>query len=315
MGLYDNFLDTQVKLFHSPCNILNRKSIELNDVELEFYSAGGNLRCFKIGQKVPYATPFYCYGKNFIILNFSIFQTRDDVPQAIFIRNGKFYAKKNYDNVNKGDMNDITLIVDRYGNVLNISTPEDIVNCITEIWNSHKQYNLLHDKYLQEYGIKDLFSNEYREKILSKEISQEQLKSDCKKADKARENAASQTLDITRSKWFAPQDDDRAKMINDGYEFGFLYFQLKNENNHQWEKQKLIQLLKNRYAEKFEENLEAYIKWVKENQIDIKEKDIRETISTYNVHITKQLEDDYLSSKQYENATFIYHNTKNDQPL
>ena len=67
MGLYDNFLDTQVKVFSSPCNILHRKSVELNDVELDFYSAGGKLRHFKIGQKVPYATPFYYYGKKVFI--------------------------------------------------------------------------------------------------------------------------------------------------------------------------------------------------------------------------------------------------------
>ena len=269
MGLYDNFLDTQVKVFSSPCNILHRKSVELNDVELDFYSAGGKLRHFKIGQKVPYATPFYYYGKNFIILDFFTFPYSEDVPQAIFIRNGKFYTKKDYDKINKSDMEGMSLVVNRYGNVINVKTPEDMIVCVKEMWDAHEQYNIIHDQYLKELGVKDLFTSEYREKLFSKQITQEQLEEDCKKANEAREKAASETLDIARNKWFAFEDDERTKMINEGYIFGFSYFQLKDENNHQWEKQKLIQLLKERYVETYESDLEAYIKWVKINKIDI----------------------------------------------
>ena len=307
MGLYDNFADTQVKVFSSPCNILHRKSEELNDVALEFYSAGGKLRHFSLGQKVPYATPFYCYGKNFIILDFFAFAIDDeDTPQAIFIRNGRFYAKKDYDKVNKGDMEGISLIVNRYGNAINVKTPKDMIDCVREMWGAHERYNTVHNQYLKELGVEDLLTPAYRDKVVAKEISHEQLVNDCKKADEAREKAASETLDVARSKWLAPQDDKRTKMINDGYEFGFVYFQLVNENNHQWEKKKAIQLLKEKYAENYSNSLEAYINWIKENCIDVKEKDVRETFKEYDKEITKELEEEYLTSEMYQNATFIY---------
>lgn len=67
-----------------------------------------------------------------------------------------------------------------------------------------------------------------------------------------------------------------------------------------------MQLLKEKYAENYEEKLEEYIKWIKRREIKIKEKDIRETFVKYDKKITEEIEKEYLKSQNYEDATFVF---------
>ena len=150
MGMYDSFRETQVKCFLYPCNILHRKSEKLNDVELEFYCSSGKLSGFDIGNKVPYETPVYSFGKTFAIIEFSQIDIKDSPPQVIIIRNGKFYAKKHYLKITDNDIKDINLFIDRYGNPLKIYTASDICNCITDINKSYEKFISLNDMYEKE---------------------------------------------------------------------------------------------------------------------------------------------------------------------
>lgn len=300
MKLHDYFLDTKVKVFGHPCEILYRKSKELNDVELLARFDGGDLRSFNIGDTVPFATPYNYYGKNFIILHFLPFKKKEYVPQIIFIRDGKFFDKKDWDTITNQDMDGISLVVDRFGRPLNIEKLEDISNFINETWDANEQFDILYKKYLTEYNIGDFMNDEYCERYNNKKITREQFENDCEKAEIAQNKAASQSINVAENKWYTSVENEKFQRIYGGYEFGFVYTHLKNEHNHQWEKQKAIELLKNRYAEKYNNSLNEYIKWVKNNNIDVEENDIREVFELYDIPMKTELEEDYMNSEQYK---------------
>ena len=159
----------------------------------------------------------------------------------------------------------------------------------------------------EHFNSEKVFSAEYRNRVFNGEITTEKMKEDFAKIESAREKADNESRKPIRAKYYIEnKNDKRIRDIYGGEEFGFAYYQLNQENFHLWEKLKLMQFLKEKYAENYEEELEEYIKWIKRRKIKIKEKDIRETFVKYDKEITEEIEKEYLKSQNYEDATFVF---------
>ena len=81
MGMYDMICGDQVKCFY--------RYFEFKD---EIWTTSGDLRRFRIGDKVPYRTSWYNYTKNFNIINLWDTLLEDgcaDVHMLIGVRSGK----------------------------------------------------------------------------------------------------------------------------------------------------------------------------------------------------------------------------------
>ena len=79
MGMYDYLGDSQIKAFYVSGNPIHADE---NGIVYQPYAMGGDLRHYTYGDKVPYYSFFYNYGKNFIIFDERPF-TMDEI-QIIF---------------------------------------------------------------------------------------------------------------------------------------------------------------------------------------------------------------------------------------
>ena len=142
MGMYDNFGPTQVKCFFVPHVFWSRERGKIFNEGLDVSYSGGSLLSFKQGKEVPYKTPYYCYGENFMIYDFRTWN--DSLPEdVIVIEDGKwsfsapYSSKKIKDKISTGKF----IVVDKYGDRINITEPEDFENIYQEFRQSEKEYD------------------------------------------------------------------------------------------------------------------------------------------------------------------------------
>ena len=79
--MYDNLDDIQVKCFPISWWSTNDNAP---------YGMGGDLRYYTVGDTVPWITPFYNYGKNFIIYDYRFSDGPFFEHAASIIKDGKF---------------------------------------------------------------------------------------------------------------------------------------------------------------------------------------------------------------------------------
>ena len=112
MGMYDMICGDQVKCFY--------RYFEFKD---EIWTTSGDLRRFRIGDKVPYRTSWYNYTKNFNIINLWDTLLEDgcaDVHMLIGVRNGKVNFVKPLAQANETDWKNIQRCIDYRGEWLRI---------------------------------------------------------------------------------------------------------------------------------------------------------------------------------------------------
>lgn len=112
MGMYDMICGDQVKCFY--------RYFEFKD---EIRTTSGDLRRFRIGDKVPYRTSWYNYTKNFNIINLWDTLLEDgcaDVHMLIGVRNGKVNFVKPLAQANETDWKNIQRCIDYRGEWLRI---------------------------------------------------------------------------------------------------------------------------------------------------------------------------------------------------
>ena len=289
MGMYDNLGDDQVKVFGVSCSPLSIKSKDMNDVAFEPYVMGGNLRYYKRGQEVPYKTPFYNYGKDFIIFDYRCFMA--DYGFIVHsIKDGKYYRSYSYDKLPKNLA--IGLVVDNYGSPLNIHTAGDFV----EIVANHKYYMDLYDelreKYATEAGVSKYLPNINEFKAMDKDIRMDYLQKQSKAFDKARD----ESLVKFSEQWYLGEDAEEYKMINDGFIVGVVVEAcLDSEKTHEWDKYKIVQLFTQKIKDN-NEDVETYIKNYLEWDKEFDEEVLREIFNKYSQEIPQDVIDSYMVS-------------------
>ncbi|WP_455649821.1 hypothetical protein [Enterocloster citroniae] len=134
MGMYDTICGDQVKCFY--------KQFEYNG---ESWSSGGSLKCFDIGDEVPYKTDYYDYTKNFNIINIWNVFNLEDSNILTGIRNGRVVFSKTLEEGTESDWSDVEKCISSYGETLRIATQKQALGYAAAI----KVYDQRKYEYIQ----------------------------------------------------------------------------------------------------------------------------------------------------------------------
>ena len=297
MGMYDNLAEHQVKVFGVSCSPLSIKSQDMNDIAFEPYIMGGNLRSYKKGDEVPYKTPFYNYGKDFMIFDYRYFIEDCDLVVHI-IKDGKYYRTLKYDQIPKSTV--IGLVVDNYGEPLNIKERQDFIQIAEDSKYYMNLYNELREKYATEAGVSKHIPSIQEFKAMDENIRLEYLNKQSKAFDRAQKDS----LKKFSEKWYLTNDSHEYKMINDGFIVGVVIDAcLDTEHTHEWDKYKIVQLFIEQIRERNEE-LEDYIKKYLEWNCEFDEQTLRNIFNKYSKPIPEEVVNSYMHSASKNHRDF-----------
>lgn len=161
MGMYDTVNGEQVKCF---------PWVSLYNNEISYH--GGDLKYYGLGDEVPYKTPYYNYGKNFIVLDINKYPESDFWSYDYIIHvivDGK--VKDTFKNkIGEIDWNTNEHVVGYSGELINAHSPEDVISYIeaqrkywTEYENVRSHWRELLKKsmeYINGIGLLDKDSEE-----------------------------------------------------------------------------------------------------------------------------------------------------------
>lgn len=294
MGMYDYLGEEQVKCFGVPTVGIRPKD---DGFQLFTHCMGGNLRYYHKGSTVPYKTPFYNYGKDFMVFDYRTFNYGepiiDDELRVHIIKNGRYFRTVRYDRV--PSRYKIGLVLDNYGEVVNIKTHNDFKEIVYAWRYSHILYDELQEKYREEMGIPNMlrFNRLDLEKYSKEEIN-EMFEKQRKCMDKASEEALKPFSDT----WYAGTEGINKEM-NKGWPFGALYDALENLRISEYDKYWIARL----FVEQIEKeghslmfDLGEYFNWCIENGIVVDRLKFMTFFSTY----LRDIPEDVI--KEYENS-------------
>lgn len=295
MGLYDYLGDSQVKCFTRAG--VGIKPDKNNGFELILSALGGKLKYYNRGSLVPYKTTFYNYGKDFTVFDYRTFNYDEDINHdelmVHIIRNGHYFRSVRYDRM--PSRYKIGLVLDNYGEVVNIKTHNDFKEIVYDWRYSHILYEELQEKYREEMGIPNMlrFNRLDLEKYSKEEIN-EMFEKHRECMDKASEEALKPFSDT----WYAGTEGINKEM-NKGWPFGALYDALENMQISEYDKYWIARL----FVEQIEKeghslmfDLGEYFNWCIENDIVVDRLKFMTFFSTY----LRDIPEDVI--KEYENS-------------
>lgn len=145
MGMYDIIHGEQVKCFYTPC-LSHDMDVKwgLPPVDrLDLWGSTGNLITYHFMDKVPYKTMWYDYTKNFMIFDPEYLGGGDLIH---VVKGGRYIHSFSKDHLNT-IIFPITVVIDYYGNPLNIKEKSDFYCMKSE-----------HDSII---AMRQILSNEY----------------------------------------------------------------------------------------------------------------------------------------------------------
>lgn len=269
MGMYDYLGEEQVKCFGVPTVGITPEG---DSFKLFVHCMGGNLRFYRRGVTVPYKTPFYNYGKDFMVFDYRTFNYEEPICEeelkVHIIRNGRYFRTVPYNRV--PSRYEIGLVLDNYGEVVNIKTHNDFKEIVYDWRYSRTLYSELFEKYREEAGIPDILRMGYpalKEMNLSKEEMDNLFESHRICMDRASEDALKPFSDT----WYA---DTKAlnEEMNKGWPYGALYDALENMTISEYDKYWIARL----FVEDVEKKetslmfaLGEYFYWCYQNDISV----------------------------------------------
>lgn len=126
MGCYDFINGMQIKCFYLPI-------FYKEDENYAVFHSGGTLQFFEEGDEVPTQTMYYKYPNNFIIYNYR------SIAPAHLIKDGKVVCTKNIELFTKSDWENVEVVIDYYGNLINVHSTQD---CL-DLFNDFKAYQAI----------------------------------------------------------------------------------------------------------------------------------------------------------------------------
>lgn len=306
MGLYDELDDVQVKCFS--VSTISPKLVK-NRLDISFL--GGKLRSYGIGDIVPYRTPYYNYGENFIIYDFRIFNLNKELDEnkiiLTVIQNGKFIGNYSYYEYEQkyGNLK-MPLVVDHYGRPISIYTLGDIKEIMGQ-WVYYQKLNMeLQKMKCISYGIPyKLLRVEDFEKENSNHIDYMDYLT---LYNKASDEAFNETLKKFNAYWFEPCTE-LFKNINFGNFWGSVYEYASKYDCIEYDKYFLCKGINGEleYEQKsFSESYIEYLKWCSENDIKIDKEVIVDLYDKYNTSIPESVIEEYKNSRIYQDRLFIH---------
>lgn len=179
MGMFDIVVKEQIKCFYVPM-----LDIKVENKRVYFYTSGGSLKYYDLGDSVPWQTPYYNYGKDFAIFDYS--NMLDTEPQIIIVKDGKISKAYKYNKV--PNRTKFSTVINNFGCPIKVSKPRDCVDIVEEYRfasdlfqglrrnysNSPKFLTDSHTQSMQEFGrIKKLSFENFENKWLYTEKSEE----------------------------------------------------------------------------------------------------------------------------------------------
>ena len=267
--MYDYLGEEQVKCFGVPTVGISPKG---DTFDLFIHCMGGNLRYYHRGAIVPYKTPFYNYGKDFMVFDCRTFNYNEPIVEdelwVHIIKNGRYFRSVRYDRV--PSRYKIGLVLNNYGEVVNIKTHNDFKEIVYGWRYSQVKYKELSEKYRQEKGIPNMLKMNVNT-IKEMNLSKEDLNDLFDEYSKCQDKACAESLDLFRETWY--KDTEKLdKEINKGWPFGALYDALKHQNISEFDKYWIARL----FVERIEKDgnslmfsLGEYFNWCLENEIEV----------------------------------------------
>lgn len=179
MGMFNTVVNEQIKCFYIPM-----LDIEVENKRVYFYTSGGSLKYYDLGDSIPWQTPYYNYGKDFAIFDYS--NILDTEPQIIIVKDGKISKVYKYNKV--PSRTKFSVVINNFGHPIKVTTPRDCVDIVEEYKfasdlfqglrrnysNSPKFLTDSHTQSMQEFGrIKKLSFEDFENKWLYTEKSEE----------------------------------------------------------------------------------------------------------------------------------------------
>lgn len=283
MGMYDYLGDSQIKAFYVSGNPIHADE---NGIVYQPYAMGGNLRHYTYGDKVPYYSFFYNYGKNFIIFDERPFTMDENTDNIHIIENGIY--TKSYNHKNVPNNLKLELVVSYTGIPLNITKSSDFETMINESIEKEEKYQELIEKYETEAGIFKIKNIEELKKHTADEI-----KENFKKADEIRNKVGSETIFAHHKKWFKDEKSEEYIQINKGFKLGYLLDIIINRDFHEYEKY----LMMNIFMEETNiyDLIDEYLDWTEE---DITKEKILEIINKYKESPSEEITKDFIEKSE-----------------
>lgn len=308
MGLYDYLGDFQVKCFAQAGVGIKPNG---DNFELILNAFGGELKYYNRGSLVPYKTPFYNFGKDFMIFDYRTFNYDEpinhDELMVHIIRNGHYFRSVRYDKV--PTRYKIGLVIDNYGEVVNIKTHNDFKEIVYNWRYSHKKYDELCESYRKEMGIPDILRISV-DKIKELNLSQEEFKEILDKNSECMDRASAESLNCFSETWYKGTKEIEDE-INKGWPFGALYYALEKQNILEFDKYWIARLFVKKLEKKGKTlmmSLGEYFDWCLDNDINIDKLKFIMFFSKYLQDIPEDIIKEYENSdeKKYRDKVYGY---------
>ena len=304
MGMYDYLGDEQVKCFGVPTVGITPNG---DTFKLFVNSMGGNLRYYHRGSTVPYKTPFYNYGKDFMVFDYRTFNYGEpiyhDGLMVHIIKNGRYFRSVRYDRV--PSRYKIGLVLDNYGEVVNIKTHNDFKEIVYAWRYSHVLYEELQEKYRKEMDIPNMLR--FNRFDLEK-YSKEKINDLFEKHRVCMDRASDEALKPFSNTWYGGTEE-LDKEMNKGWPFGALYDALENMKHSEYDKYWIARLFVEQ-VEKEEKSLMLalgeYFYWCYQNDIEIDKLKFMMFFSTYLRDIPEDVAKAYETSYDKSMRDRIY---------
>lgn len=251
MGMYDYMGGEQIKCF--PLAF-----VDSEDNKFNLRCIDGDFRGYRKGDRVPYQTLYYNYGKDFLIFDYMAALVEEDDIYVHIVEKGKYVKTIKYNKLPKNY--NIKKVVNKNGKELNINSSADLSLFITELSNNIKKDRELTEYYNKEFGVKGYNIRELKEKS----VSSEEFMADLDKRKKIFDIVCEETTRPFSKKWYVEEELEENLLV--GY---LLHCYIKSEkSDSDWNNifDSFIKYLEeNNYT--YFDLLDKYMSWVRENNI------------------------------------------------
>lgn len=254
MGMYDYMGGEQIKCF--PLVFVNLRE----DNSFNIGSIGGNFRGYKKGDKVPYQTLYYNYGKNFAILDYFPALCKKSDYKVHLIEKGKYIKTVSYKRIPKNYS--VGKVVNYNGKELNIHSADDFKFFINDLSEIIRKDNELTDYYNKVFNVKGYNLDDLKKN----RISSEEFIADLNKREKVLNMVCEETTKPFSEKWYIEEEVEENLLV------GYLldsYMKLdKSESDWNNIFDSFIKYMKDNNMV-YEDLYEKYMSWVRKNNITI----------------------------------------------
>ena len=289
MGMY-NYIGhsgDQVKCFYVPCIPVSKD--ELGVYRASFGTSGGRLVNVN---DTPYMTPYYNYGEDFLILDYPLSWDRDNT-QVHIVKNGKWVATKLVSELDD-DFEMPPVVIDGHACRYKIDTLDELLTFLVEHEEASNGYESMYANALEQANLARFPSiEEWRALDHDAMLAQHEYRMN------AMDAAYNTYQKPFNEKWL----DDKDSVLEI---LGLAIADyIENTCNADWKRHDfewhiIFTDAIDRIHQEFDNPIEAYLKWCRDNGIDeeiVNEEMVYDIVNRYNTTPSEELFADYEEMK------------------